>query len=317
MYHYRLYGLATASQILIPDAESAVPDSDVPLVSGEADVSIALGDVPADWADDPGTVKLTDDWCFLASPGRFLMDCQGFRFDISGGSQITVDLNGLPIEGSHLHTYILGSAFGVVCLQRGLLPIHGAAVETDQGTAIIITGHTGSGKSAILSALVDQGRRYLSDDVTVVSMKSGAPTALPAYPQRKIAAQTVEERSVSLAGAIPIHEDGRDKFAIRNTSEWAGEALPLAAMVELRPVKREGEPYFTPEVKKITGHASLDLLMRNLYRRRFWESIGLPPERMKQLLEIASATNMYQVIRPAEGFPVDDTAMLIAEKCFV
>ena len=307
----------TGSQIFIPDAENAIFDSKGSRLSDDVDVSVVLGDVPAGWADDFGTVRLTDDWYYLASPGRFLMYCQGYRFDISGGTRVIVDLNGLPIENSHLHTYILGSAFGVICLQRDLLPIHGAAIETDQGSAIIITGYTGSGKSAILSALVDQGRRYLSDDVTVIAIKAGAPVALPAYPQRKIAARTVEERGVSLTGAIPIHEDGRDKFAIRNTAEWAEDALPLAAMVELRPVKREGEPFFIPEVKRITGHASLNLLMRNLYRRRFWESIGVPPERMKQLLEITAAISVYQVIRPSTGFPVDDTALLIAEKCFI
>ena len=310
LYYYNLYGLNVMSSFVIPDAENtSVLDS-----VQNPDVVVLLDSVP-DFRTHPDLVELSSKWYYsIPDPQLFFMHCDGFDFEISNGRIVKVDTHDLDIKGSNLVTYILGSAFGVIGIQRGLVPIHGATIVTGD-SAVIITGYSGSGKSAILSTLTQMGYRYLADDVSMVTTVGGKPFVFPSYPQRKIASVTASETGEDISAATAINEDGRDKFAIRKISEWSDTKLPLSGIVELVPVQKDDNPVFTPEIKEIIGQASLMLVVRNRYRARFADSIGTPPQRMKQLLEITSAVKTYQLIRPVTGFSVAETARLIERHC--
>jgi len=297
---------------MLQDAEL----SELPDPVGDADVTIALGLVRQDFLEDNKLVKLSAAWSFLiADPGRFYMRCNGYDFDISGGRSIVIDPHGLPAESSILVTYILGSAFGAIGMQRGLVPFHGAAVCIG-GSAAIIAGFSGSGKSAILSALVMDGYKYLADDVSMVVLKDGTPFALPSYPQRKITEDDATEAGECLTDASYRKEEGRVKYAIRRPSEWLDEKLPVSCIVEIYPELRENYPQFRPEINRINGHASLNLLIRCVYRPRFASGVGAAPERLTQLLKIASRVKVYRLVRPREGYPIRETARVIIDHCF-
>jgi len=279
-----------------------------------ADVKVLLGHVP-DFSSEEKYERLTDACSFaVPDPQMFYMHCDGFDFKITDGDTIIIDTHGQDVEGSGLVAFVLGSAFGVVGIQRGFIPIHGAAVETGD-TAAIITGRPGSGKSAILGELVRAGRRYLADDVCMVSIIEGRPFVFPSYPQRKIAADSAAEAGEDASGAILINEDDKKKYAIRNASEWLNERRPLSSIIEIFPAKKKDNSAVVPETIEIKGHASLRLVLRNQFRLKFADGIGTPPQRMKQLLEITSSIKTYQIIRPVEGFPVSDTAQMISEMC--
>ena len=313
IFYYKIYGLRTASQLQLADVERA----EIPALSaGDTDVSILIGDVDVHMEENPETVWLAQDWYYLALPDSFYMHCQGYDFEITGGVQIKLGANALYGEGTNLQTYILGSAFGVLCLQRGHLPIHGAAIKLSDGGAAILTGHAGAGKSATLDAFLSMGYRYIADDVSVVKTGDAASVVIPAYPQRKLAAETARETGMHTDGYTLLHEDGREKYAIREIGEWADEEAPLVSIVELNAADRKDGAFYTPEARLVTGHGSLSIVLRNLYRQKFWESIGVPPVRMKQLLKVTSETRIYQIYRPLQGFPVKETAELIREKCF-
>ena len=307
-----MYGLTAASELIIPDAGG----SELTQAPDSADVTITLSPVPKDFARDEKTVLLSDIWYYsVPDPQLFYMHCCGFDFEISDGRAIKVDTNGLDIRETGLITYILGSAFGVIGIQRGFVPIHGAAVAVGD-SAVIITGFSGSGKSAVLSSFMRAGYRYLADDVSMIATEGGVPFVLPSYPQRKVAAATARGTGEDISGAVPINEDGRDKYAIRKASEWLDKKLPLACIVALTPVEDKGEGEAVAGIRKVTGHESLGVVMSNQYRPQFIASIGTPPQRMKQLLDITSSVKIYRAIRPITGFPVDKTAQMIAETCF-
>jgi len=277
---------------------------------------VTLAPVSQDFLYNENYIQILSDWgYYVQDHQRFFMRCFGFDFEITGGESIIVDTHEQDVRDSDLYTFILGSAFGVIGIQRGLIPIHGAAVAI-RDSSVIITGSVGSGKSAILSSLVMDGFKYLSDDISMVFTKEGTPFVIPSYPQRKVDARTAVETGESVSDKALLTEDGRDKFAVRRAPEWYAETMPLSCIVEIVPVVRKDGAVFTPEIKKITGHASLRLVMRNQYRSRFVASIGTPPGSMKRLLEITSAVKTYQLLRPAEGFPINETARIIAENCF-
>lgn len=311
MFYYRLYGLAVASQLAFPDAEGATLQTG----AKPADVTVTLGSVP-DCGAHENVGRLNDTWYYSApGPQCFYMHCNGFDFEITNGNTIKVDTHRQPMNRPELITYILGSAFGVIAIQRELVPLHGAAVATGD-TAVIIAGYSGSGKSAVLSALIQAGYRYLADDVSVVSLEGGKPFVLPSYPQRKIAVAAALETGEDTSAAALIREDGREKYTFRNTGEWVDRKLPLSFIVEVFPTMKRDDSPFSPEIREINGHASLGMVIRNQYRMQFSSGIGTPPSRMKKLLEITSSVKTYQLIRPACGSPVRETAQMIVETCF-
>ena len=58
------------------------------------------------------------------------------------------------------------------------LNIHAAVVERD-GMALILPGEPGSGKSTLCAALISQGWRLLSDEMTLVNVGNGRITPIP------------------------------------------------------------------------------------------------------------------------------------------
>jgi len=282
----------------------------------KADVTVTLAPVSQDFLHSEEYTQITDVWgYYVKNPKHFYMRCYGFDFEITNGDSIIVDTHEQNAGNPELFTFILGSAFGVIGIQRGLIPIHGAAVAIGT-SSVILTGSVGSGKSATLSSLVMDGYKYLSDDISMIFTREGMPYVIPSYPQRKVDTKTSEETGELVSGATLLDESGRGKFAIRRAPEWFDETLPLSCIIEIVPVKREDEPLFTPEISIITGHESLRLVMRNQYRPRFVAAIGTPPSSMKRLLEITSSVKAYQLLRPVEGFPIKETARMIVDNCF-
>jgi hypothetical protein len=96
------------------------------------------------------------------------------RYLVRGGQKILVD----PIEGvaeRMIRLFLLGSALGILCHQRGLLPLHANAVVID-GAACAFSGKSGAGKSTLAAYFSRAGYPVLCDDVCVIGFDpDGAP----------------------------------------------------------------------------------------------------------------------------------------------
>jgi len=308
LYYYRIFGFLTASEVLLPEAEPAEE-------TGNPDVEIRFGRLEHDITAHPKTKSPGEAWhyCF-PEDGVMWFRADDMDFQVSGGNRIMIDVHRAGEGLGHLHVFVLGTAFGAIHMQRGNVPVHGAAIEGRAG-AVIITGYSGSGKSAVLGSLALDGVRFLADDVSVVTTENGRPEVFSGYPQRKIACEDAVALGYGIEGLERINEDNRDKYVIRRAEEWRRETMPLAAIIELVPAEREdGEPV-KPELREIRGHAALQFVMRNLYRRQFYSETGILPEIMKKILVLTSNIRTYQLVRPREGMPVSETAELIRVGC--
>ena len=308
LYYYRIFGLLTASEVFLSEAEPA-GETDAP------DVEVQLGSLNHDITAHPKTKNPGGVWhyCF-PEDGVMWFRADGIDFQVSGGNRIIIDTHGEDTGLEHLHVFLLGTAFGTIHMQRGNIPVHGASVE-GRTSAVIITGYSGSGKSAVLGALAMEGIRFLADDVSIVMTENGHPEVYPGYPQRKIACEDALALGYGVEGLERINEDGRDKYVVRSAEEWRCEAMPLAAIIELIPAERTDGEAVTPELVEVKGHAALQLVMRNLYRRQFYSETGLMPEIMKKILVLTSSIRTYRLIRPPEGLTVSETAGLIKAGC--
>lgn len=78
---------------------------------------------------------------------------------------------------------LFGTVVAIVLALRGLVPLHGSAVEID-GRAVLLAGPSGAGKSTLCEALIQRGGRLVSDDLSAMNAMTGegVPTLLPGRP---------------------------------------------------------------------------------------------------------------------------------------
>src|SRR5687767_37791 len=117
------------------------------------DVTISIGAVGP--VSGPPGVDLQDDALVLRIP-----EVASYRIDAT--SILVSPAPAVPEQ--NLRLYLLGSAFGALLHQRGLLPLHANAVEID-GKAVAFMGASGEGKSTLAAWFHDRGFNIIADDV--------------------------------------------------------------------------------------------------------------------------------------------------------
>ena len=152
IHDYTVFGLKVRSELALP--ELAPDRTETP-----ADVVIARGKIPG--------LKSAEAGLHVAGDALVLVVPEVARYAIRGGSSIVVEPETADVPETNVRLFLLGSAFGALLHQRGLLPLHANAVEID-GSAVAFMGASGSGKSTLAMWLCDQGFRILADDVCVV-----------------------------------------------------------------------------------------------------------------------------------------------------
>ncbi|MEM6907873.1 MAG: hypothetical protein AAF494_04270 [Pseudomonadota bacterium] len=90
----------------------------------------------------------------------------GARILVSEGKSVRYARNGL--SDSEIALFLLGSAWGALCYQRGFLVLHASAV-LHESKVHAFCGEPGAGKSTIAAALSDEGLQFFADDVLMVS----------------------------------------------------------------------------------------------------------------------------------------------------
>lgn len=295
---FQLYGLRTASFVPLPE----VPVWPGGIIS-DADVQIVLEDMP------PKVMQAIqargDAWIDIIDETDFWFTCTGGHFYITGGNRILVDTS-VAESSSDTRQFLLGSAFGLLLIQRGLMPVHGGSVIAG-GKAVIIGGDTGAGKSTITSTLLQKpGIRFLADDVSVLQVRADGVWVLPAYPQRKLCQDAALALGYDLSN-LEVLPDEREKYAVRSTQGWHGQPARLGAIVEIVP----DENCTGVSLHRVQGHGSLELVIRNLYRSFAHFMLGMKPDQMKRCLAIASQVPVYQLQRPVGVDTTDAVAQQV------
>ena len=275
---YSLFGLRVRSEIPLPELFEALP-------GGAADVTITLGAVPViDGSDGRPAVD----------GEALLLHISGIaRYRIAGGDTIVVDPEpGVPDRNIRL--YLLGSAFGALLHQRGLLPLHANAIEVD-GKAVAFMGASGAGKSTLAAWFHDRGHRVISDDVCVVCFKDdGRPFACPGLPRLRLwqdalelGGRGAEEFERSYAGSEKLN-----KFDVPITPGSAGRnGFELAAIYEL--VKAE-----TFAIDRLEGLDATEAVFAHTYRGGFLAATKGERGHWEASLRLVRGTPIYRLTRP-------------------
>jgi len=297
-YHYQVYGLYIVSDILLPELMTAI---DMPYTP---EVSIRLGTVPVEIS---GTIETTKS--YQASKNQFLFQVPGVaRYYVTNGNCIVVEPDEQAEETS-LRLFLLGTAFGSLLMQRGILPIHGSAVVIN-GCCVIFTGVSGAGKSTLLAAFRKQGYSFLTDDVAAVTVgEEGIARVQSAYPQQKLWRDSAETIGLNIVTLTPFYRGiSKDKYAVPVHKGFWHKPAPLVAVYELG-AERCRDVTFRP----LSGVDKLAVLLSHTYRPWLINGLGLKAEHFKQCVAVAGQVAVSRLIRPEGVFCLEEQVRLVQQ----
>ena len=265
--HYRAFELTWCSlNLAIPELPACGLDE---LAGGKPRIAIEPEE-PQAWPELPPGPHNTP---FLQMARGYLrLSVEGIgRFRITDGERIGWQHADTGVSDQDIRTFLLGSAVGALLIQRGMLVLHGNALEKD-GLAIVCLGHSGAGKSTLAYALMQQGWRLLADDLVAVTPEG---RVLPGIPRIKLWHDAAKAFGLDPAALPPIRE-GMNKYLLM------GEALrraPQAAVLQavyLIHQQRHGEPEEKgATIRRIQRQQVATLRLRNqAFRPRFVRGLG-------------------------------------------
>jgi len=210
------------------------------------------------------------------------------RFLISGGDSIVID----PVPGAgerELRVYLLGSAFGALLHQRGLLPLHANCVEIE-GHAVAFLGRSGAGKSTLAHWFQRNGHAVLADDVSAIA-PGDPPLALPGVPRLRLWHDALEAAGLD-GNAFPRSFAGHDKFDVPATVADR-QPLPLGACYLLAEAA-DGEPHC---IDRLVGLDASEALIANTYRGAFVPLLGRSQEHLQSCVALTRRVPVFRAVR--------------------
>jgi hypothetical protein len=204
-----------------------------------------------------------------------------------------------PDVESHL---VLDHILPLWLARQGLLVLHGGMVAKDSG-AVVLTGHSGVGKSTMTAFLGGQGWRPAGDDAVMVT--SGPPPIVQAtYPTMRLTPNAVTEL-LDMPGHIGTYVAGKRRVPLSADAAHLGPA-PLAVVVRLRPVDAGSPAVFD----RVRGAAALDLLLTNTFHADLGRGQGLANV-ITRLAELAESVIVGElsVPRGKDGLAAAATAL--------
>lgn len=273
---YSVFGLVIASEMTLAELEPAA-------AGVEPDVVVRRGSI-----DVPEAISGYS----VAGGGTLLTVPRVGRYMINNGREVLID----AAEGAserNVRLFLLGSAFGALLHQRGLLPLHANAIEID-GKAVAFSGHSGAGKSTMAAWFHDRGRRILADDVCVIGFdRAGRALAYPGIPRLRLWREALVASGRD-AEAFDRSFDDMDKYDVPTDREAPLRPLPLAAIYLLRKAEGEEAP---AEVTRLMGVEAVDTLVSNTYRGGYLRTIGRTGDHLAACLRIARAVPVFRAER--------------------
>lgn len=257
-FFYDVHGLVLGSEFPLPELELRRRQP-----TGEPDIRLAIGPLPA------GPRRATDLPYVDAENGEALLKIPGAgRYLVSGGRDVLIEPEA-GADPAYVRLFILGSALGLLCHQRGLLPLHASAVEV-AGQAIAFMGDQQQGKSTLAAhCLASTPARLVADDTLVVLFdQAGRPWAQPGLPSVKLWRDALRALGRDADGLRPDWLRA-DKFHLPVTDRLVRAAVPLTRVYVLDEDVDAGHCRIEPMVGAVAAAA----LIAHTYRVEYLDAV--------------------------------------------
>ena len=215
------------------------------------------------------------------------------RYLIRHGAEILVDPAPLASPGN-VAAYLLGTAFGVLCHQRGIPPLHASAIEVEDG-CVAFTGGSGAGKSTLAAALAARRHQVISDDVCVLHADDhGHLLIWPGLDRLRLWEDAMQALACDGPG-VEREFRGYNKYLIPlDPPRNPGKSRRLRRVYQLDLTS----PGSCASVTRLQGAAAVEILMQNIYRSNLAEHMGKKTTLFTVCAAVARDVPVFRFSRP-------------------
>jgi len=291
---YSYAGLRVASELELPEwatflrAESyAAPDVSIRVdISQGKELSSAI----------PETFISADEYRF------FMPEVGAYR--ITNGKEIIVS----PVSEAgqnELRLFLLGSAWGALCYQRGLFAIHASAVQVGD-EAVLFCAHQGKGKSTMTAWLVAHGHSLVSDDLCCINMSSQEkPAVYPSTQRFRLWTDALEALGWN-SDQLERDHFRFDKFLL----PWSGtpleQPLPLRAIYLLE--------WGEDNLQRLNGmHGLQQFVAAATYRGELLQQMGLSGSYWQSCLQLLQKVPLWELTRRKDLTMMDNVVKMLGQ----
>lgn len=210
----------------------------------------------------------------------------------------TVSITPAPGAGEReIRLFLLGSAWGILCYQRGAFALHAGVVrDAAQGEGCIaFCGASGAGKSSSVAWLVERGFELWSDDLSTCNLKGSTPRVWPSTRRLKLWNESLRALNKENAGLERDHFR-QDKFHLSLPTPHSlarAEPLPLRAIYVLE--------WGETQCMRLRGLQALDAFVEAAtYRGSVVEEMGRAALYWEQCAHIARHVPVFRLRRPRD-----------------
>lgn len=291
-YCYSVFGLIVMSELALPE----LPKSEV----AESDIHICVTDLHNKRTEVSAEKSywLKEETFFLHVPGVG-------DYYVESGMRIEVD----PEEEAAIEAvklFLLGSCMGIILHQRRVLPMHGSVI-TDGKTGVLLTGHSGAGKSTTAHRFLAQGYHLVTDDVAATRFNGDAALIAPAYGRQKLWEDVLPSSGIGYT-RVNREVDGRTKYTVDREQQFWNESVRLSLIVELVPAEVE---QVRSEI--VTGMDKVRTLMLHTYRNIYYMALQKEAFHFEGAMELARRVKLMRIYRPQEVATEQAIVELITE----
>lgn len=208
-------------------------------------------------------------------------------FRVSNGNKISIHKENKEVSDGDLRTFLLGSIFGGILIQKEMLLLHANALSKD-GQAILFMGHSGDGKSTLAYNLIRKGWKLLSDDLVALNSKF---EVLPGIPRIKLWQDSITEFGLDKY-KLPLVRKNINKYLLMNENIKVEESrLPLKILYIIN--RNDKKSLCMPRYDVTKKRDALELILSYCYRTRFIKGLG---KEKAIFLKIANLINEKKIM---------------------
>ena len=200
---------------------------------------------------------------------------------------------------SVIRSFMLGNCIAVIMTQRKKLVLHGSSILIGDTTALIC-GDSGTGKSTLSMALLDNGGKLMADDISVLDVIDDQVYSLPGFPEQKLCRDAALDNGLDLNELTYIDED-RDKFSVDRSEIFINEKHKADVMFSLHIVsaKHAGDKFENGVlINEIVGAEKVNAITDRFFLEWLYgKNFILEPSEMMKVFAMAGQIRVFDITR--------------------
>jgi hypothetical protein len=294
MYYYWAYGLKICSEIEFPEL---YPISEIE----KHDLVIEIG-----------SILMHSQEGLYGEEKKIYISSKEFKLNVScvanywaeNGNKIIIQPDSNS-EISKVRLFCLSNVFAAILHQRGVIPIHSAAILV-KNRLVMICGQSGAGKSTLLASLREKGFSVFSDDVCVPVTRFNEVLMYASYPMMKYWAETIKRLPSLGKPDVQLRPD-LNKFGYYYHNQFSQVAF-APALVFFLEISNQVDQV---EISSVKGYGLFQYFESNAYRGEYLSAVDLKQAHFYLFSTLANQVLGFSIKRPNNHDSIDEVTNLV------